>query len=659
MAVRRLRGLGFRHARRSHALALVALYGTAAFVATLPAGLDFGSAFIADGGDGDGEPAAGDHLQAVYRFWLVGHQLGSGAAPWVDPYSFQPLVEPQTVLAGWPFGLAFWPLEAAFGPVVAWNLLLLGTIVAAGLLTYGWLRELALPPAAAAVGGLAFALAPYRLDQSGTHLLGWIAVLLPLALFAYERSGRADGRAAHLWGALAAVSLVSIPLSGQIHLALGVIPFVAVYVAVRARRVAALWAGAGLLAAVGAGLAIHFAIVRRSAESEGRSLQEVGEFSADLWDLLSRWQPAEPERFVYLGWLVPVAAVVGAVLLWRAGQRALTAVLGAAAVLPVLLALGTNLPLYELLWDAFPPLRFPRVPGRLMPIADLAVAALAAVTVRGVLAASGRRAGLATAAVLALVAADLLVFPLRSSAADEGNEAYAALAGEPAGRVLELPLFEPGIHYGSVYDYYQLQAPRERPGGYSTLVPRTAYDFYFLRNRLSCGVWLPGDEEALAEMDIRQVVFHAGMFEQGAVPGAWFGWRGLAEHGFAPVARGGPVTLLSRGGRGGLGVPVDEPRRDRPYLCEGWTGRVMDERQGPIWVYGAGTLRLAVDAASASPATLWVDGEVIDRALVDGSTIFEAELAGGGWHAVVLEVPALLPTEPPRGLELESLVLAR
>ena len=152
-----------------------------------------------------------------------------------------------------------------------------------------------------------------------------------------------------------------------------------------------------------------------------------------LWDLVSRWLPAQPEQFVYLGWLVPVLAGGGAVVLWRSGQRALTVVLGTAALLPVLLALGTNFPLYELLWNALPPLRFPRVPGRLMPIADLAVAALAAVAVARVLAASGRRAGLATAAALALVAADLLVFPLRPSAADEGNDAYAALADEPPG----------------------------------------------------------------------------------------------------------------------------------------------------------------------------------------------------------------------------------
>ncbi len=257
MALRDLGGAGLRRAARGGPLPLVvALYVVAALVATFPAIRSFGSAFIADGADGEGQTAAGDHLQAVYRFWLVGHQLESGDAPWRDPYSFQPLVEPQTVLAGWPFGLPFWPLETAFGPVVAWNLLLLLTIVAAGLLTYAWLRALALTPAAAAVGGLAFAIAPYRLAQSGVHLLGWIAILLPLALLAHERARRYErGAAAHAWGAVGAAALVSVPLSGQLHLALGVIPLVAVYAALRFAPVAAAWTAGGRAGAAGRGAA--------------------------------------------------------------------------------------------------------------------------------------------------------------------------------------------------------------------------------------------------------------------------------------------------------------------------------------------------------------------------------------------------------------------
>ena len=86
---------------------------------------------------GAGEPPAGDHLQSVYRFWLVGHQLGHGRAPWKDPYSFQPIVEPQTVLGGWPFGFLFWPPDALFGPVIGWNLLNL--TIAFWLLRRTWL----------------------------------------------------------------------------------------------------------------------------------------------------------------------------------------------------------------------------------------------------------------------------------------------------------------------------------------------------------------------------------------------------------------------------------------------------------------------------------------------------------------------------------------
>jgi len=564
-------------------------------------------------------------------------------------------VEPQITLSGWPFGLPFWPLEAAFGPVVAWNLLLLATIVAAGLLTYGWLRMLALPPAAAAVGGLAFAIAPYRLAQSGVHLLGWIALLLPLALLAHERARRRGrGAAAHAWGAVGAAALVSVPLSGQLHLALGAIPLVAVYAALRFAPLASAWTAGGLAAAIGVGLAIHLTIVRDSAESGGRSLQEVGEFSSDWIDLVSRWQLDGLEQFVYAGWLLPLLAGAGAVLLWRGGTRALAVLLAAAAIVPSLLAVGTNLPLYEWLWNVFPPLRYPRVPSRLMPIADLALAALAAVAVARIVGASGRRAAAAAAALLALVAADLLVFPLGASAADRDNRAYAALRNEPEGRVLELPLFEPGIHYGSAYDAYQLQAPRERPGGYSTLVPQPAFDFFFQRNRLSCGVWLPGDEHVLRELGVEYVTFHLGLYRQGGVPGAWFGWQGLADHGFEPIARGGEVTLLARR-EGRAEAPVPEPSRAEPFLCEGWRGRTMRERQGLLWLYGSGRVQIEVSASAETPAALWVDGERADETQVSGTARLEGELDGPGWHALVLEIPSLLDAEPPEGLLLGAI----
>ena len=102
------------------------------------------TAFLAGGAHGHGEAAPGDYLQTTYHLWLFGEQLGHGRAPWLDPYSFRPSVQATANPAAWPFGPAFWPLVAAFGAVVAWNLFVVLSFVAAGAATYAWLRALGL-----------------------------------------------------------------------------------------------------------------------------------------------------------------------------------------------------------------------------------------------------------------------------------------------------------------------------------------------------------------------------------------------------------------------------------------------------------------------------------------------------------------------------------
>ena len=626
------------HPRVRARLLATALYGVAAFVSALPASLHLRSAFISTGLPGFGEAASGDHLQTSYRFWLVGQQLRHASAPWIDPYSYQPLVEPQVVLGGWPFGFLFWPLDALFGPVVAWNLLLLGVTVAAGLFTYLWLEELELPPAAAGLGGLAFAVAPYRLVQSGGHLLGWAAVFVPLALWAFERARRTSGRAAHAWGALAAAAIVSVPLSGQLHLALGALPFLAAYAAVRYRRLPAIWTWAGVLVGIGVGMAANALTIADSTASGGRALAEVAQYSASPLDVVSRWRLHGLERFVYVGWVTPALALAGLILLARR-RLGLAVLLGLAALLPVLLALGTNLPGYEALRDVFPPLRYPRVPGRFLPIADLALAAGAAVTVSVLVASfAGRRRTIVAALVLVLVAADLLVFPLRSSDADPGNAAYSALAREDPGRVLELPIFQRGTgQFGSVYQYYTLQAPRERPTGYS-LAPPEAYAFTDRFNRLDCGAWLPGDEAALARLGIRFIVFHEGLYQQSGTPGAWQAWEALRRHGLG-VSAGGPVVFLWVHGGGNhpppASVPVPPP--GRPLLCDGWKADVLTLPEGALWLSGSGSATLELQAGLPTRVRVFVDGQALPARVVDGGATISADVGGPGWHAFVVQ----------------------
>ncbi|HZB22246.1 MAG TPA: hypothetical protein VE444_00245, partial [Gaiellaceae bacterium] len=223
MAIRDGRGAELRRAARGRAgvvgLAL-ALYLAAGVFAASPALVDGGSRFLGYGKPLESRVTPGDHLQTAYNLWLPGHQLVRGAAPWLDPYSFQPIADERVNFPAWPFALVFGPLKALFGSVVGWNVFVLLTYVGAGGLAALWLRALGLPLGAALVGGLAFALAPYRsLQTAGGHLLGPISMLLPLALWAVERR--------RTW--VAAAALASIPLSGQVHLALGAIPFFVAY----------------------------------------------------------------------------------------------------------------------------------------------------------------------------------------------------------------------------------------------------------------------------------------------------------------------------------------------------------------------------------------------------------------------------------------------
>lgn len=652
MAIRGRRAPRFRRAPGFGPLGLVALlYTAAALVSGWPGLASLGSAYLAGGAEGYGETAAGDHGQVVYRFWLLGHQLAGGDAPWRDPYSFQPLVEAQVALGGWPFGLPFWPLEALFGPVLSWNLLLLATVVAGGLLAYAWLRALDLGFVPALVGGLAFAIAPYRLAQSADHLLGWIAIFLPLSLLAVERARAAPTRTrAHAWGAVAAMALVSIPLSGQLHLALGALPFVAAYAAVRFRPLPAAWVAGGVVASAAAGIALRYTVVEGSRLADRRSLSNVDVYSAEALDFLNRFHSAPSEELVYLGWLTLALAIAGLAVVLR-DSRGLGILLGLALLVPVLIAFGTNLPLYAPLRSLVPPLQSVRVPGRFMPIADLALAALAAFALAALLERVPRRTAVVGAAAFLLVAADLTVMPFAPTPADRSNGAYAAARRAPPGRILELPPFEPGRQEGSVYDLYTLEARRERPTGYSTLAPEAAFDFYYRFGRLSCGVWLDGDRNELDALGVEQLLFHRGLF-RGGVPGGWFAWRGVLEAGYRPEVRDGAVTLLGPNVRANLPNPFGEPAREEPYFCRGWIDRRTSEPQGPFWVWGPGVLTLDFIAPRPTTATLWLDGRRERRFTIDRRGTIRVRLTGDRWHPLIVQIPGIYETQPPYGLRL-------
>lgn len=527
----RKRATGYRRRDRGCFVALaLALYAACAIWATWPAVQHVDDRYLARPAVGYGEAAAGDHLQLGWAFWLPGHQLEKGDAPWVDPYSFRPEAKAGPNLQGWLFGAPFWPLRHLLGNIWAYNLVVLLSFVWAGGVACWWLRSLGLVRSAALVGGLVFALAPYRVGQSTGHLLGLIAFLLPAVLLALERRR-------FVWAGLA---LAAIPLSGQIHLAMGAVILALGYAWARVPRSEWWKAGVAAGAAAVAAVVVQQVVVADSVVGGGRRFTEVDHFSAEISDLLTRGVGAGIEELVFLGWLTPLLALVG---LWAIrGKRGLAAFLALAAVVPTVLALGANVPLYEPLWRVLPPLRFARVPERLMPIACLAIAALVGFAVAFVLnqhkVRDARSRSLAVggvAVLLVILALDLRVPVFGAVTPDRSNTAYAAMRGD--GRLFELPVFNPGIHFGSVYLAYARQSPRERPQGYSTTATLASELLARRLRGLSCGYGsLPPD------LGVRFVAVHRGLVRQSG----WFA-ADCPDRAEAALRREG-WTLLARDG---------------------------------------------------------------------------------------------------------------
>jgi hypothetical protein len=317
-----------------------------------------------------------------------------------------------------------------------------------------------------------------------------------------------------------------------VHLALGAVPLFIAYAFVRGRG----WRDAvpGTAAAVVAAELVQHFVIKGSLHESGRSLAEVDKYSAHWSDFWSRH--GHGETFVLLGWLTPLLALAGLVLLVLERRYGLAAFLAAAAAIPIAFALGTNLPTYELMRTVVPQLKVARVPERLLPIACLALAALLAFAVT-------RARPWLIVVVLALVAVDLRANVFGSAQADQGNRAYAILRAAPPGRLLDVPVFLPDVHLNSTYLYYDMQARRERPTGYSTTAPAAADATVRELRPVNCGF---GPVRMLSRWGIRYVAMHHGFYDAFGSRCERIATTALRTAGFRQLAKDGDVTIFSR-----------------------------------------------------------------------------------------------------------------
>lgn len=313
------------------------------------------------------------------------------------------------------------PLFLALSPAAASNLSILAALLVALLGAYALARTHGLPPGAAALAALSFALGGVMIFRLKHLNMIQVIAWLPVALLCVERMAR--GRAWALALALAAVLALQL-LAGHPHAAVLCFLGTLLYAAVRPGRKTARLLGAFALAGVLAAVQLL-----PTAELVGLSLRG----RAFDWESAAAYpfRPADLVRFVspffhgnpadaslpleriaetgvfwesapYLG-LLPLVLALAAPFLRR---DRLTFGLAGAAVLCLALALGRSGGLYWLLWKFVPGFDLFRFPSRfLIPFAAFATL-LAGVGADAVLRRLPRP-HLVAAALVLLTAADL------------------------------------------------------------------------------------------------------------------------------------------------------------------------------------------------------------------------------------------------------------
>jgi hypothetical protein len=422
----------------------------------------------------------GDPLAQAYQIAWDGHALANQPLHLFDANQF------------WPFGstLAFSDALIGYAPagligsgpgaaVVRYDLMFLFAYALALVGAYLLSRELGLGPAGAAVAAVAFAFAPFRLEQDG-HMQVISSGGIPLALafgvrgFRLRRAGWVlAGWVVATWQLLLSFTL-GLPLA-YLLLALWLIAAVVWWRRGRPRldRSLTVAAIAGAVLFVGAGFAISrpYVHVADAHPDARRSTADVEAFSAPPWAYLvapdenvvwgSATEPLRdtlsnvPEETLFPGLAILILAIAG--LGSTSVPRWLRWGVGGAVLAVAVLAMGFRSQgaylwpyrwIYELLpgWDAI------RVPGRLVTFVSMGLALLAgaglerlaaARSLRGVAAWRGGAAIAGVAVLILLVEGRGLPFdPFDAQAQPRVPDPPASTASVPAPQ-LHLPAERP------------------------------------------------------------------------------------------------------------------------------------------------------------------------------------------------------------------------
>ena len=425
----------------------------------------------------------GIHYDALFSIWRlawVAHQLPRDPLHLFDANIFFP--EPNTLALSDAMlvpALVATPLMwLGTDPVVAYNLVVLISFVAAGLAAYFLARSLGASALGAWAGGIVFAFQPYRFAHYAQLELLW-SCWIPLAFWSLHRAVETARLRYALWlGLFVALQAYSC-LYYVVFLVTALVVLALLLSAGRPRHdLLQLSKGAAVALAVAVTLITPYVIRYRQshAATRGRVLEDLERWSpttasygmaqAGNWLYPNPSGNVDPfENVLFPGAVAVLLALIGLIR----GRRRLAIAYGALLLVAFDLSLGLNGIGYRWLYDWVWPYQQLRVPGRFFVIVASALSVLAAVGLT-VLTASGRRAALAGLFVaLAVIESASSSFYLESIPRTPVR-LYRWLARQPAAPVFEWPVPRAdalGLTQDPRYMYFSIQHWHPLVNGYS------------------------------------------------------------------------------------------------------------------------------------------------------------------------------------------------
>ncbi|HEY3042604.1 MAG TPA: hypothetical protein VGJ39_01170 [Vicinamibacterales bacterium] len=350
---------------------------------------------------------------------------------------------------------AYW---ATRNPYFTFNFAFMLSMVLSTAGCYYLVRYLVRDRLAAAVSAIAFGFCPYVFARTPEmHLL--MTAGLPFSMLAFHRV--ADRPTAARAIVLGLVMAAQVALCGYYAVFTMLMVGVATITLATTRGLwtnMKYWKAIALAAAVGVVVALPVLVPYMQLQRStgfGRTLADADRYAADwrayfassalahrwMLTLLDHWK-----EVLFPGVVVTIAGLAGFVIGLRTPisktalrLREVAILYGALGGIAFWASFGPDAGLYTVLYRAIPPFSLMRAPSRFGIIVTLALAVLAGIAVRELLARVARPT--LVGVLLALVTAAELATPLRFREAPPLSPAYKMLATLPAGPIIELPFW--------------------------------------------------------------------------------------------------------------------------------------------------------------------------------------------------------------------------